>query len=204
MKDAFHRRVVDGDASAVNPAGEGTKAASTTSSPSRPAGERSCGSGCGRRRRRRARHSGGVRRGVPRPDRRGGRVLRRARSRGATAEERRVAAAGLRGAALEQAVLPLRDRRDWLEGDPSQPAPPAGRADGPQRRLAARLQPRHHLDAGQVGVSLVRGLGPRLPHDPVRAHRSALRQGAARCCCCASGTCTRTARSRPTSSPSAT
>ena len=47
---------------------------------------------------------------------------------------------------------------------------------------------------------MVRRVGPRVPHDPVRAGRSAVRQGAARCCSCASGTCTRTARSRRTSS----
>ena len=56
----------------------------------------------------------------------------------------------------------------------SRPAAAAGRAraTGRNSRLAAPLQPRRHLDAGQVGVPLVRRLGPRVPHDPVRAHRS--------------------------------
>ena len=31
---------------------------------------------------------------------------------------------------MEQAVLPLRRQAHWLEGDPSQPAPPAGRGEG--------------------------------------------------------------------------
>ena len=97
----------------------------------------------------------------------------------ATAEERRVAAAGLRRAPLEQAVLPLRDAALARGRSRASPRRPPERGDGPQRRVAARLQPRHHLDARQVGVSLVRGLGPRLPHDPVRADRPPLRQGAA-------------------------
>ena len=69
---------------------------------------------------------------------------------------------------------------DWLEGDPA-PAAAARRArgDGRNARLAAPLQPRRHLHARQVGVPVVRGVGPGLPHDPVRAHRPALRQGAA-------------------------
>ena len=87
-------------------------------------------------------------------------------------------AAGVRRAAVEQAVLPLR-RRDWLEGDPGQPPPPAARKQGRNARLGAPLQPRRHLDAGQVGVSVVRRVGPRVPHGPVRADRPALRQGAA-------------------------
>ena len=59
--------------------------------------------------------------------------------------------------------------RDWLEGDPAQPAAAGERQHGPQRRLAAPLQPRRHLDARQVGVPVVRGVGPRVPHAPVRA-----------------------------------
>src|SRR4051794_31041151 len=58
----------------------------------------------------------------------------------------------------------------WLRGDPGHPAPPAERltcasvmqwkarsqAGGPQHGLAPRRQPRRDLDAGQVGVPLVR------------------------------------------------
>ena len=48
----------------------------------------------------------------------------------------------------------------------SRPAAAARRAPRrAQRRVAAPLQPRRHLDARQVGVPLVRGVGPRLPHD---------------------------------------
>ena len=58
---------------------------------------------------------------------------------------------------------------DWLEGDPAQPPPPPEPRTRPQSRLEASLQSRRHLHAGQVGISLVRRLGPGLPHDPVRA-----------------------------------
>ena len=69
--------------------------------------------------------------------------------------------------------------KDWLEGDPEQPPPPGRRAQRPQPRLAAPVQPRRDLDAGQVGISLVRRLGPGLSHDPVRPDRPDVRQGAA-------------------------
>ena len=68
----------------------------------------------------------------------------------------------------------------WLEGDPAQPPPPAGPRAGTQPRLEASLQSRRHLHAGQLGIPVVRRLGPGLPHDPVRQARPALRQGAAR------------------------
>ena len=68
------------------------------------------------------------------------------------------------------------DVRRWLAGDPTQPAPPPTRRARPQPRVGAPLQRRRDLHAGQVGVSLVRGLGPRLPHDPARPARSRLRQ----------------------------
>jgi hypothetical protein len=60
----------------------------------------------------------------------------------------------------------------WLEGDPTQPRP--------QQRMAAPQQLRHHLDAGQMGVPLVRRLGPRVPLHPARADRRRVRQAAAR------------------------
>ena len=114
------------------------------------------------------------------------------------------AAAGIRRAAVEQAVLPLRDRRTGSRATRASRAPPTGRPRRAQRRLAARVQPRRHLDAGQVGVSLVRRLGPRLPHDPVRAHRSPLRQGAAAAAAARVVHASERPDSRPTSSPSAT
>ena len=100
------------------------------SSPSPPAGSGSCGSGCGRRRGRRARHSGRVRRGVPGPDRRGGRVLRRTRPSQARRPRNGGSCGrgtpGCSGASSSTTTW----SPHWLEGDPSQPAPPAGREDG--------------------------------------------------------------------------
>ena len=63
---------------------------------------------------------------------------------------------------------------------------------------------RRHLDAGQMGVPLVRGLGPRLPRPRADARRPGLRQGAAEADAARATTCTPTARSRPTSGTSAT
>ena len=71
------------------------------------------------------------------------------------------------------------DVQRWLDGDPAQPPPPPERLDGPQPRVDAPLQRRRHLDARQVGVSVVRGVGPRVPLRPARARRPGLRQGAA-------------------------
>ena len=48
----------------------------------------------------------------------------------------------------------------------------------PQRPLGTHGQRGRHLDAGQVGVSLVRRLGPRLPRHGPDAGRRGLRQGA--------------------------
>ena len=71
------------------------------------------------------------------------------------------------------------DVDDWLDGDPGQPPPPPSAQHGPQPRLAAPQQRRHHLDARQVGVPLVRRLGPGVPLHPAGAGRPGLRQGAA-------------------------
>ena len=57
----------------------------------------------------------------------------------------------------------------WLEGDECRAARGAQRRA--QLRLEAPRQSRHHRDAGQVGISLVRGLGPRLPLRRPRPYR---------------------------------
>jgi hypothetical protein len=51
----------------------------------------------------------------------------------------------------------------WLDGDPAQPPPPPAAASWAATPLAELRRLRHHVDAGQVGVPLVRGLGPGLP-----------------------------------------
>ena len=52
---------------------------------------------------------------------------------------------------------------DWLEGDPAQPPPPRRAPARPQPRVDAPVQRRRHLDAGQVGVPVVRRVGPGVP-----------------------------------------
>ena len=96
------------------------------------------------------------------------------------------------------------DVSTWLEGDPAQPTAAEAAPQRPQRRLLAPLQPRRRVDARQVGVPVVRGLGPGLPHDPVRAHRPAVRQGPAAAVPARVVHGTPTGRSRPTSSRSTT
>ena len=56
----------------------------------------------------------------------------------------------------------------------------AERADErrPERPVVPHARGRHHLDAGQVGVPVVRGLGPGLPLRAAVAGRHRLRQGA--------------------------
>jgi len=82
----------------------------------------------------------------------------------------------LRGASLVQAVLPL--RRQGLAGGRSGATAAAGRTQGrPQSRMVASVQRRRHLDAGQVGVPLVRRLGPRVPLRAAGAGGPRLRQG---------------------------
>ena len=105
--------------------------------------------------------------------------------------------------AVVEAVLPLRRGR-WLDGDPAQPPPPAERTHGPQRGTGGISTTRRHLDARQVGVPVVRGVGPRVPLR--RRSRTSTRSSprSSSSCCAASGTCTPTASCPATSGPSAT
>ena len=69
----------------------------------------------------------------------------------------------------------------WLDEHGAGSAPAAARAPaGAQQRVDSHVQRRHHLDAGQVGVPVVRRLGPGVPHDSAGHGRSRLRQAAAR------------------------
>ena len=110
---------------------------------------------------------------------RGRRVLRQGHPRGADRGRPQCHAPGARGDALEQAVLPLRRAR-LAGGRPRSSAATRGTEGRPERGLGPPAQRRRPEHAGQVGVPLVRGLGPRLPLHPARAGRLRLRQGAAR------------------------
>ena len=70
---------------------------------------------------------------------------------------------GLCRAALEQAVLLLR-RGAVGRRRPRPAGTSGGPGDGQQQGLAASLLSRRAVDARQVGVSLVRGVGPGVPH----------------------------------------
>ena len=95
-------------------------------------------------------------------------------------------------------VGPLAGRRP----DPAAAARVA--ADRPQRPLAQLQRLRHHVDAGQVGVPVVRRLGPGVPLRRAGPRRPGIRQVPADSCCAGSGSSTPTARCPPTSGTSAT
>ncbi len=68
------------------------------------------------------------------------------------------------------------DVQRWLDGDPTQPVPPAARLSRTQLPLAELRLVRHHVDARQVGVPVVRGVGPRLPLRRAGPRRPGVRQ----------------------------
>ena len=91
----------------------------------------------------------------------------------------------------------------WLEERGSDPFKPTRQGRPAQRSLAPHVQRRHHLDAGQMGVSLVCGMGPGVSRSCPDAGGCGLRQAAVGADA-AENYCTRTARSRHTNGTSAT
>ena len=69
--------------------------------------------------------------------------------------------------------------RDWLNGDPGQPAPPGTRRRGRNWQWPHLYNVGRDLDARQVGVPVVRRLGPRLSLRAACARRLRVRQGPA-------------------------
>ena len=120
----------------------------------------------------------GVRPRLRRAPARGRRVLRDRDSGSARRGRAERHAPGAGGDALVEAVVPLR-RPALARGRPRPAAAAAGASPRPERRVGPSLQRRRRVDAGQVGVSLVRGLGSRVPHDRAGAGRSRLREGPA-------------------------
>ncbi len=114
-----------------------------------------------------------------------------------------VHAPGARRHAVEQAALLLRPR-PLAARALGAPAARAGATGTRNAAVVPHAQRRHHLDARQVGVPLVRRVGPRVPHGGARDGRPRLRQGPARPHAVRRRTCTRPARSRRTSGTSAT
>src|SRR5207247_1360993 len=120
----------------------------------------------------------GLRRRIRPAAGRGGRVLRDGDPEAALGRCQERHAPGVRGAALVQAVLPLL-RPALARGRSRVPAAPSRALAGAEPRVVPPLQRGRHLDAGQVGVPVVRGVGPSVPHDSARADRPRLRQDTA-------------------------
>ena len=113
-------------------------------------------------------------------------------------------AAGARRHAVVEAVLPLRRARLAGRRSGAAAAAAANGFAGRNQRVDASLQRRRHLDARQVGVPVVRGVGPGVSLHAAGARRSRSSPSSSSCCCCASGTCIRTGSCPPTSGRSAT
>ena len=93
-------------------------------------------------------------------------------------DARNVMRQALAGHALVQAVVPLRCQALAREATRAAAAR-GGTAGAAATRVDATCTMRRHLDAGQVGVPLVRGLGPRPSTAAAGAGRRRVRQGAA-------------------------
>ena len=94
---------------------------------------------------------------------------------GATADEAMVMRQAFAGMLWSKQFYAY-DVARWLDGDPGEPAAAERAADRSQRRLAPLRRRGHPLDARQVGVPVVRGLGPRVPRDHARPRRPGVRE----------------------------
>jgi hypothetical protein len=195
VKDAFHRRVVNGDTAAVNPARTGTKAAAWYRLQVPAYGRQVVELRLQQVADGQAAPFGAAFDAVVAARRAEAEAFYRALPAAALDDAERVvhrqACAGL----LWSKQFYHLDVAAWLAGDPAQPPPPA------QRRQTGRNADWQHLYNRDVVSSV-----PDKWEYPwyaawdlafhtvavCREARSALRQGAARCFCCASGTCTRT------------
>ena len=91
----------------------------------------------------------------------------------------------------------------WLEEHGIDPLSPA-QQEVSQRRVVPHGERARHLHAGQMGVSVVRGVGPGISHHGLQRRRSRLRQGAARPDAAGIFSAPQRARFRPTNGTSAT
>ena len=181
VKDAFHRYVVDGETGRRQPARHGTKAAGAAVSPRTRAPADSVRCACDSREEATARLASAATSSeiFDSAARRPTRSTRRSFPPNSTTHERRVSAAGLRRPALDQAVLPLR-RRGLARRRPRRSPPP------PERRQRGRNPTGTHFFARDVLSMPDKWEYPwfaawdtGLPHDPLRADRSGLRQAPA-------------------------
>ena len=180
VKDGINDYVVHGQQDAVNPEQTGTKAAAhyrLTVEPGRVARRSACACPTSRRRLARATAAAGpfggdfdevLRRAAQEADEFYAAVIppslerRRGQRHAAGAGRHAVDASSsttTTSTSGSRSAAPTRSR-------------PTRKAGAAQRPLAPHVQRRRHLDAGQVGVPLVRGLGPRLPRPRADARRS--------------------------------
>ena len=129
--------------------------------------------------RRQAAQAQGSPRRVRRPARRCGRVLRLDRAEHGARRPAGGDAPGVGRHGLEQAALLLRPR-PLARRAREPPAARRRRIRAAQPRLVPHGQRRRDLDAGHVGVPVVRLLGPGVPHRRPEHGRRRLRQGPAR------------------------
>ncbi len=179
VKDAFHRYVVEGEAAAVNPRHFGTKAAAhyrleiaagaevqvrlrlwaEAESPAEPFGE-------------------GFQQVMAERKRESDEFYAQVIPAELGPEERLVARQAYAGLLWSKQFFHY-VVEDWLTGDPNLPPPPELRKGGRNADWRASLQPRRALRARQVGIPLVRGVGPGLSHDPLCPAGPGVCQGAA-------------------------
>ncbi len=161
VKDAFHAYVIAGQGEAVNPAKVGTKAAAHYVLDVPGGGSTDRPSASGGRRDKKCLWR--FREDMQKPHRRRRRILRADCAQLAERRSAPGAPPGAGGHAVEQAVLLLRPGAVAARAQESSAARirPPRRA---QHRVVPHAQRRRDLHAGQVGVSLVCGLGPGLPY----------------------------------------
>ena len=167
VKDAFHECIVSGRGEAVNPAKAGTKAAAHYALDV-PAG----GSQTIRLRLAAARTEkafGGFDKIFKNRIADADEFYDRITPPSLNTDERRVHRQALAGMLWSKQVLLLRSR-PMASGAPQSSAARVQTAH-PQYGMVSHAERRHHLDAGQVGVPLVCGLGPGLSHDLLVARR---------------------------------
>ena len=180
VKDAFDRYLVHGDAGAVNPERTGTKAAVHYTLEVGARKSRTLRLRLGD-----AAPAHGERRRSPDFE-----AVMQARRREADEFYATVIPASLGADAanvMRQALAGMMwskqfynyDLDTWLVEHGADPFEPRARRPA-QRPLAPHGERRRHLDARQVGVPVVRGLGPGVPRARAHARRRGLRQGAAR------------------------
>ena len=173
VKDAFHDYVIRGRSDAVNPAATGTKAAAhyvldiaaedsatvelrlfaDEEAPREPFGA-------------------DFDRGFADRIREADEFYRNRISPGASDDDRRISRQAYAGLLWTKQFYHY-VVKEWLEGDPGQPPPPASRRQGRNSDWGHLFNRDVHLHARQVGVPLVRRLGLGLSHDPDGRDRSA-------------------------------